>query len=157
MRLWRAYVGCRIVLQRVLVFTDVLVVYEHLCMFAEWWPLSRPSAGLDHHAHLRMAILRCKKEAQKLRDVPSSQSSTRMFVVQLKAVLNEIRRNKSRAVTRAILLGLLIRLSTRLLCNNVVEILVRFQPPLLRHYAAVRGASLRNSSPSIQLPCKLSK
>ena len=34
--------GCRIVLQRVLVYTDVLVVYEHLCVFPEWWAVSGP-------------------------------------------------------------------------------------------------------------------
>ena len=33
---------CRIVLQQVLVYTDVLVVYENLCVFREWWPVSRP-------------------------------------------------------------------------------------------------------------------
>ena len=62
--------GCRIVLQRVLAYTDVLVVYKHLCMFPDRWPVSRPRAGLDHHAHLSVAILRCKKEAQNSREVP---------------------------------------------------------------------------------------
>ena len=38
MRLWWLY----IVLQRVLVYTDVLVVYEHLCVSPEWWPVGRP-------------------------------------------------------------------------------------------------------------------
>ena len=42
MRLWWDYVGYRIVLQRVLVYTDVLVVYEHMCLFPEWWLVSRP-------------------------------------------------------------------------------------------------------------------
>ena len=55
--------GCRIVLQRVLVYTDVLVVYEHLCVFPERWSVSR----------LRMAILCCEREAQNSRDVPLSQ------------------------------------------------------------------------------------
>ena len=34
--------GCRIVLQRVLAYTDVLIVYEHLCMFPDRWPVSWP-------------------------------------------------------------------------------------------------------------------
>ena len=88
-------------LQQVLAYTDALVVYQHLCVFPEWWPVSRPWEGHDHHAHLRVAILRCKKETQNSRDVPLSQSST--FVVQLKAMLDEewmIRRKESRVQWR---------------------------------------------------------
>ena len=33
---------CRIEIQRVLVYIDVLVVYEPLCVFRELWPVSRP-------------------------------------------------------------------------------------------------------------------
>ena len=57
--------GRRTVIHRVLVYFDVLVVYEHSCVFPEWWSLSRPLAELDHSAHLRVTILRCRKEAQK--------------------------------------------------------------------------------------------
>ena len=65
---------CQIVLQQVLVYTDVLVGYENLCLFQEWWPVSRPWTGLDHRVHLRVAILRCTKEAQHATDVPLSPS-----------------------------------------------------------------------------------
>ena len=34
--------GCRIVFQRDLVYTNVLIVYEHLCVFPDRWPVSRP-------------------------------------------------------------------------------------------------------------------
>ena len=34
--------GCRIVLQQILAYTDVLIVYQHLRVFPGRWPVSRP-------------------------------------------------------------------------------------------------------------------
>ena len=82
-----------------------------------------------------MAILRCRKEAQKSRDVPLSQGV--MFAVQLNAMLDEecmVRRN---CESVCVAYACLAVYNVHLLCNTIIEISVKFQPPLLQHHASV--------------------